>query len=62
MPFSQEEEPELFNGLEISLSNDSWIQYRKNHNLSPDKAYQTMKVIMLSLIQAYEVKNKAKAS
>jgi len=58
LPFSQEEEPELFNGLEISLSNDTWMQYRKSQNLSPEKAYQTMKVILASLIHAYEAKSK----
>jgi len=56
LPFSPEDEPELFNGLEISLSNDTWIQYRKNQNLSPEQSHKTMKVIMHSLIQAYQGK------
>lgn len=59
IPFSPEEEPELFNCIENSLSNETWIQYRKNHNLSPDKAHQAMKVVMKSLVRAYEEKKES---
>ncbi|MCJ8295522.1 MAG: TetR/AcrR family transcriptional regulator [Colwellia sp.] len=57
LPFSPEDEPEFFNALEGTLSNDSWIQYRKNHQLSPEQSHNTMKVIMDALIQAYLAKN-----
>ena len=56
LPFSPENEPELFNALEGTLSNDSWIQYRTNHQLSPEQSHNTMKVIMDTLIQAYQAK------
>ena len=60
LPFSPVDEPELFNALEGTLSNDSWIQYRQNHQLSPEQSYNTMKVIMDVLVQAYEAKQSTK--
>jgi len=56
LPFSPDDEPELFNALEGTLSNDSWIQYRKNHRLSPEQSHNTMKVILDALVQAYLAK------
>lgn len=56
LPFSPDDEPEFFNALEATLSNDSWIQYRKNQQLSPEQSHSTMKVIMKALIQLYQEK------
>jgi len=58
LPFSPEDEPELFNAIEGTLSNESWIQYRKNHQLSPEQSHNTMKVILGALIHTY-LKKKA---
>ncbi len=60
LPFSPDDEPEIFNALEGTLSNDSWIQYRQDQQLSPEQSYNTMKVIMDALVQAYLAKQTAK--
>jgi len=56
VPFTPAEEPELFHGLTVSLSNDTWIQYRQDLQLSPSQSHDTMATIMAALIQAYQNK------
>jgi len=56
LPFTPAEEPELFHGLTVSLSNDTWIQYRQDLQLSPSQSHDTMATIMAALIQAYQNK------
>lgn len=60
VPFTPEEEPELFHGLTVSLSNDTWIQYRQDQQLSPSQSHNTMATILTALIQTYQNKQKVK--
>jgi AcrR family transcriptional regulator len=58
LPFTQNEEPGLFNALEVSFSNEAWLLYRTNHKLSAEQTYQAMRVILTSILHAYTQTNK----
>ncbi len=56
VPFTPAEEPALFHGLTVSLSNDTWIQYRQHQLLTPQQSHDTMATVMAALINTYQNK------
>lgn len=58
LPFTETDEPALFYSLEIALSSDTWLQYRKHLDLSPEHAHQAMKHALSSLIEQYDSKTR----
>lgn len=50
LPFDLATHRVLFTAIEISLSFDTWVQLRVDHDLTPSQTYETMKLSLKSLL------------
>jgi len=55
LPFSQQDQPELFAAFASCLNADNWLHLRDTQGLNPQQAYKTMELTVAALLAHFEI-------